>query len=582
MTSSTKPPAGGAGKPAAPNSAAASGPTKRAGAASPPSTPQPAAMRQREDALALLAAVAHRHELRDIEARCRAAIEQAHGAVVNVAVLGKFKAGKSTLLNRLLGADVLPVQAIPATAVITRVRFGPALKATVHKTGGETLAIEPSALADWVTETGNPGNARGASWVEVESPGLAGLERLVLVDTPGTGGTWEHHTATSLSWLPNVGAALLVVNGTHPLGDEDLTLIEQVRPHTPTLIVVLSKMDLMSEADQEAVLAHVRGALQRRMEDAPAVLPFSIADEHAEYREQLRALLRRLDDGHVVAAEALAAHRVGQLASECRDYLEVALAAASSHAEAIGELRVALDAEASRLPELRQQAARQLEPINKSLTEHAQKLARRHLRATVERLDRDLAEQQPTWTGSLKQENERFRAWLRPALSEAMAPVAPAIAIGLDRHLDDAMDAAARIGEAFVQRLGRHVAQATGVELSLPAPDPRRVPTESVEDPVSATYESPLELLSPVIPMGLARTSVRRRMRNALPWEVEKNLSRVAYRTAKTGRDGLQQALDLYIDGLAAVLDNCRRAADASPADVPAISADLGRVRGLA
>ena len=103
MTSSTKPPAGGAGKPAAPNSAAASGPTKRAGAASPPSTPQPAAMRQREDALALLAAVAHRHELRDIEARCRAAIEQAHGAVVNVAVLGKFKAGIEPELGLSVG-----------------------------------------------------------------------------------------------------------------------------------------------------------------------------------------------------------------------------------------------------------------------------------------------------------------------------------------------------------------------------------------------------------------------------------------------------------------------------------------------
>src|SRR5579871_4213508 len=39
-------------------------------------------------------------------------------------VLGEFKRGKSTLINRLLGADVLPVGAAPTTAVVTRVAYG--------------------------------------------------------------------------------------------------------------------------------------------------------------------------------------------------------------------------------------------------------------------------------------------------------------------------------------------------------------------------------------------------------------------------------------------------------------------------
>ncbi|MGC4084745.1 MAG: hypothetical protein QM736_22190 [Vicinamibacterales bacterium] len=105
------------------------------------------------------------------------------------------------MLNELLGAGVLPVQAIPATAVITRARFGPALAARVVPTRGAGFDVDPGALADWVTESGNPGNRRGVERVDVESPALRDIPDVVLVDTPGTGSSWEHNTDTSLDWL---------------------------------------------------------------------------------------------------------------------------------------------------------------------------------------------------------------------------------------------------------------------------------------------------------------------------------------------------------------------------------------------
>jgi predicted GTPase len=40
-------------------------------------------------------------------------------AFLDVAVLGQFKSGKSSLLNALLAADIFPVSVLPATAVIT-------------------------------------------------------------------------------------------------------------------------------------------------------------------------------------------------------------------------------------------------------------------------------------------------------------------------------------------------------------------------------------------------------------------------------------------------------------------------------
>ena len=59
------------------------------------------------------------------------------GGVVDVAVLGQFKAGKSSFLNGLIGAPVLPVDVLPSTAVVTRIGYGERERLTVHGLSGE-------------------------------------------------------------------------------------------------------------------------------------------------------------------------------------------------------------------------------------------------------------------------------------------------------------------------------------------------------------------------------------------------------------------------------------------------------------
>ncbi|MBP2673871.1 MAG: Dynamin family protein, partial [Deltaproteobacteria bacterium] len=59
------------------------------------------------------------------------------GGLVDVAVLGQFKAGKSSFLNGLIGGAVVPVDVLPSTAVVTRVGYGPTERVTVHGLDGE-------------------------------------------------------------------------------------------------------------------------------------------------------------------------------------------------------------------------------------------------------------------------------------------------------------------------------------------------------------------------------------------------------------------------------------------------------------
>jgi ribosome biogenesis GTPase A len=48
----------------------------------------------------------------------------AENRVIDVAVLGQFKAGKSSFLNSLIGQQILPVGVIPVTTTITRIQYG--------------------------------------------------------------------------------------------------------------------------------------------------------------------------------------------------------------------------------------------------------------------------------------------------------------------------------------------------------------------------------------------------------------------------------------------------------------------------
>src|ERR671934_115081 len=66
--------------------------------------------------------------------------------LVYVAVVGEFKRGKSTLINALLGEDVLPTGITSVTAVPTLVRFGPAARAVIYRADGSAAPIPLAQL----------------------------------------------------------------------------------------------------------------------------------------------------------------------------------------------------------------------------------------------------------------------------------------------------------------------------------------------------------------------------------------------------------------------------------------------------
>ncbi len=103
---------------------------------------------------------------------------------LRVAVAGRVKAGKSTLLNALVGEPIAPTDAGECTRVVTWYRNGTSYRADIHLLDGGTASATIRRSDGSVEVDLGPVSAEEIERLVVEWP-AAPLRRLTLVDTPG-------------------------------------------------------------------------------------------------------------------------------------------------------------------------------------------------------------------------------------------------------------------------------------------------------------------------------------------------------------------------------------------------------------
>ena len=108
-------------------------------------------------------------------AACTALSAKIEQHAFHLVVAGEFKRGKSSVINALLGADLLPTGVVPLTSAVTLLHYGEAPVAMVVFEDGERRDVPIEALPDFVTEKGILKNAKGVREVAVAVP--AGLAR---------------------------------------------------------------------------------------------------------------------------------------------------------------------------------------------------------------------------------------------------------------------------------------------------------------------------------------------------------------------------------------------------------------------
>lgn len=218
-----------------------------------------------EEAIRTLAALAAEADSSPIADEARALAQRTGEGRFHVACVGEFKRGKSTLLNALVGKEILPTGVVPVTTVVTVLRHGPRPCARVRLEAGDTLQIDPGEIATYVSENENPGNAKGVAAVEVCVPSPLLESGMCLVDTPGIGSVFAANTAATRAFVPHIDAGLVVLGGDPPISGDELALVEEVAREVPHLIFVLNKADRLTEPERREATAFTERVLADRL-----------------------------------------------------------------------------------------------------------------------------------------------------------------------------------------------------------------------------------------------------------------------------------------------------------------------------
>lgn len=228
--------------------------------------------------------------------RLLAVREQLISNCFHLVVLGQFKRGKTTLINSLIGKDILPSSVVPLTSVVTILMFGEEITCSIFMEDGSEKRIHIEELPDYVTEKGNPKNIRGVRCSRIEYPSPFLEQGMLLVDTPGVGSTFLHNTETTYEFLDHLDAALFLMSADVPISQAEKELLDTMKGFTQKIFFVLNKIDCLAPKEIEEITAFNRHVLEEMEFTVDEIWPVSA-------REALKAKMTK--DGILLAKSGL-------------------------------------------------------------------------------------------------------------------------------------------------------------------------------------------------------------------------------------------------------------------------------------
>lgn len=169
-------------------------------------------------------------------AQLRTALEDLDGIFMLV-VVGEYNAGKSTLLNALLGEPVMPQGVTPTTDRITIITYG---REEREEEAGEFVL-------------------RRTYPAEV-------LQDLALVDTPGTNAVLRHHQELTERFIPRADLVLFVTSADRPFTESERAFLDLIGDWGKKVTIVVNKLDILEGPEErervlEFVQEHARATL---------------------------------------------------------------------------------------------------------------------------------------------------------------------------------------------------------------------------------------------------------------------------------------------------------------------------------
>src|SRR5215216_3749361 len=183
-------------------------------------------------------------------------------------VVGEFNAGKSALVNALLGEKVLLEGATPTTSRVTLVKWG--------DKAAEQVVDENFSIYTYP---------------------LPLLKELNIVDTPGTNAVIRYHERLTDEFVPRSDLVLFTTSADHPITESERQFLERILSWGKKVVFALNKADIIED---ESALQEVRTFVLKHatkvLGDTPEFFPVSarlaqraLSEPDLEQRQRLRA-----------------------------------------------------------------------------------------------------------------------------------------------------------------------------------------------------------------------------------------------------------------------------------------------------
>ena len=192
----------------------------------------------------------------------------------DIVVCGEMKKGKSSLLNAIIGRDILPVANQVATSQVFRISNSETESFELVFSDGSRKRISQDQLSEYGSQV--EANLYGShekefegkmlDYIQVNIPVEFLPEGVNLIDTPGLGAVYKSHEFITQNYVRKAAAVLFVFDPERPLVDLEREFIKKVLEVTPHIMFVMTKIDMYNNSEWTNQLNRTKESLGKLFE----------------------------------------------------------------------------------------------------------------------------------------------------------------------------------------------------------------------------------------------------------------------------------------------------------------------------